>query len=159
MNSSRNSFEMMCFSRFIILQSVVTRYLFVQKVVNCCTISCTLKIFSTGLNSQAHYRYLIFCLCYPIDFDNMSDILEIYLCINKWNCLEWGICHNQESTLQVTIVIFNNYYNNILEKKLFVEYKRLERHIDSLFYGECKIVCVNRYCMNLLYAPYWGKQR
>ena len=24
---------------------------------------------------------------------------------------------------------------------------------------ECKIVCVNRYCMNLLYAPYWGKQR
>lgn len=25
--------------------------------------------------------------------------------------------------------------------------------------GECKIVCVNRYCMNLLYAPYWGKQR
>ena len=26
---------MMCFSRFIILQSVVTRYLFVQKVVNC----------------------------------------------------------------------------------------------------------------------------
>ena len=36
MNSSRNSFEMMCLSRFIILQSVVTRYLFVQKVVNCC---------------------------------------------------------------------------------------------------------------------------
>ena len=26
-------------------------------------------------------------------------------------------------------------------------------------YWECKIVCVNRYCMNLLYAPYWGKQR
>ncbi len=39
MNSSRNSFEMMCFSRFIILQSVVTRYLFVQKVVNCCSSS------------------------------------------------------------------------------------------------------------------------
>ena len=34
---------------------------------------------------------------------------------------------------------------------------------DALFvlyiFGECKIVCVNRYCMNLLYAPYWGKQR
>jgi O-antigen ligase len=28
-----------------------------------------------------------------------------------------------------------------------------------LGYRECKIVCVNRYCMNLLYAPYWGKQR
>ena len=28
-----------------------------------------------------------------------------------------------------------------------------------LCYGECKIVCVNRYCMNLLYTPYWGKQR
>jgi hypothetical protein len=27
------------------------------------------------------------------------------------------------------------------------------------FGRECKIVCVNRYCMNLLYAPYWGKQR
>jgi glycosyltransferase involved in cell wall biosynthesis len=26
-------------------------------------------------------------------------------------------------------------------------------------FWECKIVCVNRYCMNLLYAPYWGKQR
>ena len=26
-------------------------------------------------------------------------------------------------------------------------------------FRECKIVCVNRYCMNLLYAPYWGKQR
>lgn len=36
MNSSRNSFGMMFLSRFIILQSVVTRYLFVQKVVNCC---------------------------------------------------------------------------------------------------------------------------
>ena len=30
-------------------------------------------------------------------------------------------------------------------------------HPDTL--RECKIVCVNRYCMNLLYAPYWGKQR
>ena len=37
MKSSRNSFGMMFLSRFIILQSVVTRYLFVQKVVNCCT--------------------------------------------------------------------------------------------------------------------------
>ena len=36
MKSSRNSFGMMFLSRFIILQSVVTRYLFVQKVVNCC---------------------------------------------------------------------------------------------------------------------------
>ena len=39
MNSSRNSFEMVCCSRFIILQSVVARYLFVQKVVNCCLFS------------------------------------------------------------------------------------------------------------------------
>ena len=29
----------------------------------------------------------------------------------------------------------------------------------SVIFWECKIVCVNRYCMNLLYAPYWGKQR
>ena len=31
--------------------------------------------------------------------------------------------------------------------------------ISLLIARECKIVCVNRYCMNLLYAPYWGKQR
>ena len=31
--------------------------------------------------------------------------------------------------------------------------------IFKRFFWECKIVCVNRYCMNLLYAPYWGKQR
>ena len=30
---------------------------------------------------------------------------------------------------------------------------------NTLELGECKIVCVNRYCMNLLYAPYWGKRR
>ena len=30
---------------------------------------------------------------------------------------------------------------------------------DIVNLWECKIVCVNRYCMNLLYAPYWGKQR
>ena len=30
---------------------------------------------------------------------------------------------------------------------------------DKLANWECKIICVNRYCMNLLYAPYWGKQR
>ena len=30
---------------------------------------------------------------------------------------------------------------------------------EAATFGECKIVCVNRYCMNLLYAPYWGKQR
>ena len=41
MNSSRNSFEMVCCSRFIILQSVVTRYLFVQKVVKCCVYKMT----------------------------------------------------------------------------------------------------------------------
>lgn len=40
MKSSRNSFGMMFLSRFIILQSVVTRYLFVQKVVNCCYVIC-----------------------------------------------------------------------------------------------------------------------
>ena len=31
--------------------------------------------------------------------------------------------------------------------------------INNREFRECKIVCVNRYCMNLLYAPYWGKQR
>ena len=35
----------------------------------------------------------------------------------------------------------------------FSKWEELEQN------GECKIVCVNRYCMNLLYAPYWGKQR
>ena len=32
-------------------------------------------------------------------------------------------------------------------------------NVDAALHRECKIVCVNRYCMNLLYAPYWGKQR
>jgi PBP1b-binding outer membrane lipoprotein LpoB len=36
--------------------------------------------------------------------------------------------------------------------------QRIEAEFES-FNRECKIVCVNRYCMNLLYAPYWGKQR
>ena len=31
--------------------------------------------------------------------------------------------------------------------------------VPTVSVRECKIVCVNRYCMNLLYAPYWGKQR
>ncbi len=35
----------------------------------------------------------------------------------------------------------------------------LEQHLYESGKRECKIVCVNRYCMNLLYAPYWGKQR
>ena len=38
-------------------------------------------------------------------------------------------------------------------------YHSITRAAESLFVWECKIVCVNRYCMNLLYAPYWGKQR
>jgi len=36
---------MMFLSRFIILQSVVTRYLFVQKVVNCCSLHTVLEGF------------------------------------------------------------------------------------------------------------------
>ena len=45
---------------------------------------------------------------------------------------------------------------------------KINQHLPTLsfvtlrlgnYLGECKIVCVNRYCMNLLYAPYWGKQR
>ena len=41
------------------------------------------------------------------------------------------------------------------------EGNRLVQNTESngRLHGECKIVCVNRYCMNLLYAPYWGKQR
>lgn len=38
MNSSRNSFELMFYNKFIILQSVVTRYLVVQKVMNWCIV-------------------------------------------------------------------------------------------------------------------------
>ena len=35
----------------------------------------------------------------------------------------------------------------------------ITHRIKAAHTRECKIVCVNRYCMNLLYAPYWGKQR
>ena len=37
--------------------------------------------------------------------------------------------------------------------------KKKAKVVISPIVWECKIVCVNRYCMNLLYAPYWGKQR
>ena len=37
--------------------------------------------------------------------------------------------------------------------------KQPSKYANSFVERECKIVCVNRYCMNLLYAPYWGKQR
>ena len=42
---------------------------------------------------------------------------------------------------------------------VFVSIGGMVELLDSGFTRECKIVCVNRYCMNLLYAPYWGKQR
>ena len=44
-----------------------------------------------------------------------------------------------------------------LSSKSFYAYAR--RIVTGDIERECKIVCVNRYCMNLLYAPYWGKQR
>ena len=46
------------------------------------------------------------------------------------------------------------------KEKYFFEARASEyAHCNDGFSWECKIVCVNRYCMNLLYAPYWGKQR
>ena len=43
--------------------------------------------------------------------------------------------------------------------RLKKEHEQDQEVIREMKRGECKIVCVNRYCMNLLYAPYWGKQR
>ena len=40
---------------------------------------------------------------------------------------------------------------------MLMAYRRHPENFEP--HRECKIVCVNRYCMNLLYAPYWGKQR
>ena len=47
---------------------------------------------------------------------------------------------------------------DIDKAKPIENFRRLIRQNQATF-RECKIVCVNRYCMNLLYAPYWGKQR
>ena len=47
----------------------------------------------------------------------------------------------------------DNLTNNILAFNL------AKYSVYFYIFWECKIVCVNRYCMNLLYAPYWGKQR
>ena len=59
MKSSRNSFGMMFLSRFIILQSVVTRYLFVQKVVNCCYIDTNLMALSSNkIDSEFLYNII-----------------------------------------------------------------------------------------------------
>ena len=60
-----------------------------------------------------------------------------------------------------------DYKNNILkyikkdeDEKNRCTYKPVSHQTDVILKKrECKIVCVNRYCMNLLYAPYWGKQR
>ena len=46
----------------------------------------------------------------------------------------------------------------INELSIHKETKNIHWFVYSILW-ECKIVCVNRYCMNLLYAPYWGKQR
>ena len=57
------------------------------------------------------------------------------------------------------------YYDKSYKKADFLQSLPYDAETDNSLikdYGlkrECKIVCVNRYCMNLLYAPYWGKQR
>ena len=49
--------------------------------------------------------------------------------------------------------------NPVKQFLLFENITQLDSWLFSKEVRECKIVCVNRYCMNLLYAPYWGKQR
>ena len=52
--------------------------------------------------------------------------------------------------------------DHLQPKKLLDAFRQLCKGKSTPDYDlcrECKIVCVNRYCMNLLYAPYWGKQR
>ena len=53
------------------------------------------------------------------------------------------------------------FFDLLLEARRFRTSQRdtFNSKADGLSERECKIVCVNRYCMNLLYAPYWGKQR
>ena len=67
MNSSRNSFEMVFCSRFIILQSVVTRYLFVQKVVNCCIVKAKLK---RKIDEKLYETLKTICDAENIDLDS-----------------------------------------------------------------------------------------
>ena len=80
----------------------------------------------------------------------------------------------------VTANDFDKYVNHVLKKKFpwidqcgskarkkilvnaeqaFRRFFKGQAHFPRFKRRECKIVCVNRYCMNLLYAPYWGKQR
>ena len=49
--------------------------------------------------------------------------------------------------------------HNAFEYESYRKQCYLKRVQKNIIEWECKIVCVNRYCMNLLYAPYWGKQR
>ena len=57
--------------------------------------------------------------------------------------------------ISIIIPVYNveSYLDECIQSVIKQSYTNLE------ILWECKIVCVNRYCMNLLYAPYWGKQR
>ena len=63
--------------------------------------------------------------------------------------LIWGYYAVSGHVLSATIVL-TLFQTNGSESLAYLKSQNL---------WECKIVCVNRYCMNLLYAPYWGKQR
>ena len=87
MNSSRNSFEMVCCSRFIILQSVVTRYLFVQKVVNCCYLSKSYFLLKNWNLAFYSVQSMIFSLSviFSISFISSIFIKCIYYLLEYMN--------------------------------------------------------------------------
>ena len=71
-----------------------------------------------------------------------------------------AFCDTQEKALNMAVLLLNKHKDTLLdEEKAQKEAKQKAEEAKRAKDRECKIVCVNRYCMNLLYAPYWGKQR
>ena len=83
-------------------------------------------------------------------------------------CTKDSIIYHKEgksTELKPTMTYYNTRNRLYFAHKMKEPFRR--KILFYLYFGftriikarECKIVCVNRYCMNLLYAPYWGKQR
>ena len=67
------------------------------------------------------------------------------------------LCGESRYIIETGLQSFGTMLNHFIELATYADPLRTSSFPQN--WRECKIVCVNRYCMNLLYAPYWGKQR
>ena len=68
--------------------------------------------------------------------------------------------YHQLSKIDSYVILLESSFETYCVPHVYFDREKLLQDAENLrLKRECKIVCVNRYCMNLLYAPYWGKQR